>query len=118
MFSPEFLITSLIVVLIPGTGVVFTVSTGLAHGRVAGFHTAVGCTLGIVPHQLATGAWPGRRHAYQRSGVKVAQIRRCCVPPVSGRGPYLNTLLALDGAGIDNLRKCNSEQARRTSLLS
>lgn len=54
MFSTEFLITSLIVVLIPGTGVVFTVSTGLARGRLASLYAAVGCTLGIVPHLLAT----------------------------------------------------------------
>lgn len=54
MFTPEFLITSLIVVLIPGTGVVFTVSTGLAQGRRASFFASVGCTLGIVPHLLAT----------------------------------------------------------------
>jgi threonine/homoserine/homoserine lactone efflux protein len=54
MFTAEFLITSLIVVLIPGTGVVFTVSTGLAQGRRASFFASVGCTLGIVPHLLAT----------------------------------------------------------------
>ena len=54
MFSAEFLITSLIVVLIPGTGVVFTVSTGLAQGRRASFFASVGCTLGILPHLLAT----------------------------------------------------------------
>jgi len=54
MFSVEFLITSLIVVLIPGTGVVFTVSTGLAQGRRASFFASVGCTLGILPHLLAT----------------------------------------------------------------
>ena len=54
MFSAEFLITSLVVVLIPGTGVVFTVSAGLAGGRRASFLAAVGCTLGIVPHLLAT----------------------------------------------------------------
>ena len=54
MYTAEFLITSLIVVLIPGTGVVFTVSTGLAHGRRASFFASVGCTLGIVPHLLAT----------------------------------------------------------------
>lgn len=54
MFTTEFLITSLIVVLIPGTGVVFTVSMGLTHGRSASFFAAVGCTLGIVPHLLAT----------------------------------------------------------------
>ena len=54
MFSAEFLLTSLIVVLIPGTGVVFTVSTGLAHGRRASLYASIGCTLGIVPHLLAT----------------------------------------------------------------
>ncbi|WP_425258448.1 LysE family translocator [Rubrivivax sp. RP6-9] len=54
MFTTEFLITSLIVVLIPGTGVVFTVSTGLAHGRRASLFASLGCTLGIVPHLLAT----------------------------------------------------------------
>ena len=54
MFTAEFLITSLVVVLIPGTGVVFTVSTGLAHGRRASFFASLGCTLGIVPHLLAT----------------------------------------------------------------
>lgn len=54
MFTTQFLLTSLIVVLIPGTGVVFTVSMALAHGRGASFFAAVGCTLGIVPHLLAT----------------------------------------------------------------
>ena len=54
MFTAEFLITSLIVVLIPGTGVVFTVSTGLSRGRRASFFASIGCTLGIVPHLLAT----------------------------------------------------------------
>jgi threonine/homoserine/homoserine lactone efflux protein len=54
MFSAEFLITSLIVVLIPGTGVAFTVSTGLTLGRRASCYASVGCTLGIVPHLLAT----------------------------------------------------------------
>jgi len=54
MITVEFLITSLIVILIPGTGVVFTVSTGLARGRRASVFAAVGCTAGIVPHLLAT----------------------------------------------------------------
>lgn len=54
MFSAEFLLTSLVVVLIPGTGVLYTVSTGLAHGRRASFFAAAGCTLGICPHLLAT----------------------------------------------------------------
>ncbi|MDP1651306.1 MAG: LysE family translocator [Rhodocyclaceae bacterium] len=54
MITLEFLITSLIVVLIPGTGVVFTVSTGLVRGRGASVFAALGCTAGIVPHLLAT----------------------------------------------------------------
>jgi threonine/homoserine/homoserine lactone efflux protein len=54
MFTTEFLLTSLIVVLIPGTGVVFTVSVGLAQGRSASLFAALGCTLGILPHLLAT----------------------------------------------------------------
>ena len=54
MITPEFLITSLIVVLIPGTGVLFTVSTGLVQGRKASVFAAIGCTAGIVPHLVAT----------------------------------------------------------------
>lgn len=54
MISLEFLITSLVVVLIPGTGVIFTVSTGMVQGRKASIYAALGCTAGIVPHLLAT----------------------------------------------------------------
>jgi len=54
MITAEFLITSLIVILIPETGVVFTVSTGLVQGRRASIFAALGCTAGIVPHLLAT----------------------------------------------------------------
>jgi threonine/homoserine/homoserine lactone efflux protein len=54
MITPEFLITSLVVVLIPGTGVLYTVSTALAQGRAASVYAALGCTAGIVPHLLAT----------------------------------------------------------------
>ena len=51
--GPEFLLTALVVVLAPGTGVVYTVATGLARGRVPGIAAAVGCTFGIVPALLA-----------------------------------------------------------------
>jgi len=51
--SIEFLLTSLVVVLIPGTGVVYTVSSSIGGGRRRGLIAAVGCTLGIVPHMLA-----------------------------------------------------------------
>jgi len=50
----NFFLTSLIVVLLPGTGVVYTIATGVSKGRRASFWAALGCTLGIVPHLLAT----------------------------------------------------------------
>lgn len=51
--SVEFLLTSLVVVLVPGTGVVYTISSSIGGGRRRGLIAAVGCTLGIVPHMLA-----------------------------------------------------------------
>ena len=54
MLSLNFLITCLIVVLIPGTGVIFTVSTGLTSGKRASVFAALGCTAGIIPHLLAS----------------------------------------------------------------
>jgi threonine/homoserine/homoserine lactone efflux protein len=51
--SVEFLLTALVVVATPGTGVLYTVAAGLSRGRRAGMVAAVGCTLGIVPHMIA-----------------------------------------------------------------
>lgn len=52
--STEFLITSLIVVLLPGTGVLYTLAIGLGRGFRASIAAAVGCTLGIVPAMFAS----------------------------------------------------------------
>jgi threonine/homoserine/homoserine lactone efflux protein len=54
MISAKFLLTSLVVVLVPGTGVIYTVSTGLAQRWRASIVAAVGCTLGILPHLTAS----------------------------------------------------------------
>jgi threonine/homoserine/homoserine lactone efflux protein len=51
--TPEFLLTTLIVVVTPGTGVLYTLAAGLSRGARASVIAAVGCTLGIVPHMLA-----------------------------------------------------------------
>src|SRR2546421_10304320 len=51
--SIEFLITSFIVVVSPGTGVLYTLATGLSRGGRASVVAAFGCTLGIVPHMAA-----------------------------------------------------------------
>ena len=51
--SIEFLITTLIVVAAPGTGVLYTLAAGLARGWRASAVAAFGCTLGIIPHMAA-----------------------------------------------------------------
>ncbi len=51
--SVEFLVTTLIVVATPGTGVIYTLAAGLSRGARASVVAAVGCTLGIIPHMLA-----------------------------------------------------------------
>ena len=51
--SLEFLLTTLIVVVSPGTGVLYTLAAGLSRGSRASVVAAFGCTLGIVPHMAA-----------------------------------------------------------------
>ena len=51
--SIDFLITSLIIVASPGTGVLYTLAAGLSRGSKASVVAAIGCTLGIVPHMAA-----------------------------------------------------------------
>jgi threonine/homoserine/homoserine lactone efflux protein len=53
VMTVEFLITSLIVVVSPGTGVLYTLATGLARGARMSIVAAFGCTLGILPHMAA-----------------------------------------------------------------
>jgi threonine/homoserine/homoserine lactone efflux protein len=77
MITVDFLITSLIVVLIPGTGVVFTVSTGLTRGKRASLYAALGCTAGIVPHMLA--AMLGLAAVLHTSALAFAALKWCGV---------------------------------------
>ncbi|WP_424831848.1 LysE family translocator [Ruegeria sp.] len=50
----DFFLTSLIVVLLPGTGVIYTLAIGLGRGFRASLAAALGCTIGIVPAALAS----------------------------------------------------------------
>nr|WP_174506833.1 LysE family translocator [Acinetobacter sp. Marseille-Q1620] len=54
MISLEYILTSLVIILIPGTGVLYTVTVGLTQGKKASIYAALGCTAGIIPHLLAT----------------------------------------------------------------
>jgi threonine/homoserine/homoserine lactone efflux protein len=49
----DFFITSLIVIVSPGTGVLFTLAAGLSRGSRASVVAAFGCTLGIIPDMAA-----------------------------------------------------------------
>ena len=51
--SSAFLATTLVVVVSPGTGVLYALAAGLSRGRRAGVVAAFGCTLGIIPHMAA-----------------------------------------------------------------
>jgi threonine/homoserine/homoserine lactone efflux protein len=50
----EYLLTSIIVILLPGTGVLYTLAMGLNAGIRASILAAIGCTLGILPHIAAS----------------------------------------------------------------
>ena len=69
----EFLLTSLIVVIIPGTGVIYTVASSISGGSRRGIFAAIGCTLGIVPHMLA--AMLGLSGVMQAGAVAFETVR-------------------------------------------
>ena len=49
----EFLLTTLVIVASPGTGVLYTLAAGLTRGARASMLAAFACTLGIIPHMAA-----------------------------------------------------------------
>lgn len=65
--SIAFLLTSLVIVVTPGTGVLYTISAGLSGGTRRSLAAATGCTLGIVPHLAA--AMTGTAALLRASGV-------------------------------------------------
>ncbi|WP_455384971.1 LysE family translocator, partial [Acidihalobacter prosperus] len=52
--GPTFLLTSIVVILLPGTGVLYTLAVGLNRGWRASVLAAFGCTLGILPSAAAS----------------------------------------------------------------
>lgn len=51
--SIEFLLTTLVICVTPGTGALFTLAAGLSRGTRASVIAAFGCTIGTVPHLVA-----------------------------------------------------------------
>ena len=75
--SIAFLLTSLIVVASPGTGVLYTLAAALTKGSKASIAAAFGCTLGIVPHMLA--AMLGLAAVLHTSALAFAVLKWCGV---------------------------------------
>jgi threonine/homoserine/homoserine lactone efflux protein len=71
--SATFWLTSLVIVLVPGTGALYTVGTGLVRGWRAATLAAFACTLGIVPHLLA--AVTGLAALLHASGVAFETLK-------------------------------------------
>src|SRR5258708_34813546 len=71
----SFLLTSLIVVASPGTGVLYTLAVALAQGFRASIAAAFGCTLGILPHMLA--AMLGLAAVLHSSSLALAALKWC-----------------------------------------
>ena len=82
--SPEYLVTALIVVLAPGTGVIYTLAIALARGRVAALASEIapmvgasGAVMGLIgvwivwdAFDMVSAGWPRRR-------VITAILARC-----------------------------------------
>src|SRR3954465_9886446 len=75
--SLSFLITSLIVIVSPGTGVLYTLAAALSRGSRASIAAAFGCTLGIVPHIAA--AMLGLAPLVHPSALAFAALKWCGV---------------------------------------
>jgi threonine/homoserine/homoserine lactone efflux protein len=71
--SLAFLLTSLVIVAMPGTGALITLSAGISRGARASAVAAFGCTLGIVPHLVA--AVTGTAALLRASGVAFDALR-------------------------------------------
>ena len=73
----SFLLTSLIVVASPGTGVLYTLATALTRGARASVAAAFGCTLGILPAMGA--AMVGLAAVLHTSALAFAALKWCGV---------------------------------------
>jgi len=104
--SLEFFITSLVVVLLPGTGVLYTLAIGLGRGFKASVAAAFGCTLGIVPAAIASIV--GLAAIFHTSALAFQIVKYLGVAYLL----YMAWSILRDGGALD-LR----EDRKKTSLL-
>ncbi|MCB1419339.1 MAG: LysE family translocator [Notoacmeibacter sp.] len=108
--SVEFLVTSLIVILLPGTGVLYTLAIALGRGFRASVAAAFGCTIGIVPSALASIA--GLAAIFHSSALAFQAIKYAGVAYLL----YLAWTMVKAGGALD-LREDRSEMSlTRTAI--
>lgn len=115
--SAEFVATSLVVAAIPGTGVVYTVSSAIGGGWRRGLFAAIGCTLGVVPHLLA--AMLGLSGIMQAGAVAFETVRWAGVAYLV----WMGVSLLRDGDGLQlDQRRASADPAglvvRRAVLVN
>lgn len=104
--TPEFLVTATIVVLMPGTGVLYTLAYGLGRGARASVIAAFGCTLGIVPHLVASVV--GLAAVLHSSAVAFGAVKLCGVLYLL----YMAWGIARDGGALE----VSAEAERKPAL--
>jgi|Tabmets5t2r1_1033131.scaffolds.fasta_scaffold04430_4 threonine/homoserine/homoserine lactone efflux protein len=117
--SVEFILTSLVVAAIPGTGVVYTIACAIGGGWRRGLSATVGCTLGIVPHLLA--AMLGLSGVMQAGSVVYEVVRWAGVVYLVYMGVSMirqRDALDLDAAAEDPAAESTLRVVRRAILLN
>ena len=106
----EFFITSLIVILLPGTGVIYTMAIGLARGFPMSIAAAFGCTLGILPAAIASIVGLAALLPTRATGVLV--IKYLGVAYLF----YMAWNIAREGGALDMRTETKPHSARRIAL--
>jgi threonine/homoserine/homoserine lactone efflux protein len=117
--SVEFILTSLVVAAIPGTGVVYTIACAIGGGWRRGLSATVGCTLGIVPHLLA--AMLGLSGVMQAGSVVYEAVRWAGVVYLVYMGVSMirqRDALDLDAGAEDSAAESTLRVVRRAILLN
>jgi threonine/homoserine/homoserine lactone efflux protein len=109
----SFLLTSLIVVASPGTGVLYTLAVALTSGARPSVAAAFGCTLGILPHMLA--AMLGLAAVLHTSALAFAALKWCGVVYLL----YMAWQALREGAlSIDTRPAASSHSSRRVIVTA
>jgi threonine/homoserine/homoserine lactone efflux protein len=109
----SFLLTSLIVVASPGTGVLYTLAVALTSGARPSVAAAFGCTLGILPHMLA--AMLGLAAVLHTSALAFAALKWCGVVYLL----YMAWQALREGAlSIDTRPAASSRSSRRVIVTA